>query len=155
MAAVKTAFYAERGVRVAEAAMLPLMADIATTYSNVVKTLMRDSPATGRTYRRGGVAHRASAPGEPPAPDTGDLLRSVRWRVRRDGQAWFAEVGSTLKKALYLEFGAARGTRGKSGRVETVTWVLYPRPAWGPALAVVRGKISGLVAKHSRRGRRA
>lgn len=31
---------------------------------------------TGRLYKRRGVVHQASAPGEPPASDTGTLVRS-------------------------------------------------------------------------------
>lgn len=149
----KVAFYIERAVKVADERMPALMADIATTFANEVKELMRDSPATGRVYRRRGVTHRASAPGEPPAPDQGTLVRSVRWGVRKTASAWFAMVGSTLKYALYLEFGAARGVLGPSGRVEKVQWILYPRPAWWPALLITRSKIPGLVTKHAR-GRR-
>jgi hypothetical protein len=122
-----------------EAKMPLIMAAIGTEYANKVKLLMRDSPASGRVYGK----HRASAPGEPPAPDTGALLGSVTWRVAKKGRAWRAEVGSNLKYAVYLEYGAARGVRGKGGRIEAVQWILYPRPAWGPALREMRPIIEG------------
>lgn len=39
----------------------------------LVQNHMRQSPATGRSYGN----HRASAPGEPPAPDTGRLVGAI------------------------------------------------------------------------------
>jgi hypothetical protein len=151
-----------------EAKMPRVMAALATEYANAVKLRMRNSPATGRVYPevrtklvkrgkrtvrvtlRGRPTHRASAPGEAPAPDTGDLLRSVTWRVTRSGTAWRAEVGSRLRYAVCLEYGAARGVRGKSGRLESVRWVLFPRPAWGPALDDVRPLVGDVFARFSR-----
>lgn len=41
-------------------------------------SLILDTAKTGRTYRRRGVEHRASAPGEPPASDTGNLVANRR-----------------------------------------------------------------------------
>jgi hypothetical protein len=141
------------------------MAAIGTAYANAVKLRMRNSPATGRTYPEvrtklvkrgkktarvtlsGRPTHRASAPGEAPAPDTGALLGSVTWRVTRNGRAWRAEVGSNLKYAVYLEYGAARGVRGKDGRLTSVQWILFPRPAWGPALVELRPSIAGFFAR--------
>lgn len=147
--AVKVNFFPDRVLKAAEARMPERMTVIATTYANAVKTLMRDSPASGRVYQRGGRTHQASAPGEPPAPDSGNLLRSVQWRVRHNGLTWYAEVYSTLKYALYLEFGAARGVRHRSGknagRLKSVQWVLFPRPAWGPALDALRPRLPGML----------
>lgn len=146
---VQIDFYPDRVLKGVEAKMPARMTAIATTYANMVKKMMRDSPATGRTYQRGGKTHRASAPGEPPAPDSGRLLRSVNWRVRHNGLVWYAEVFSTLKYALYLEFGAARGIRHTSGpnvgRLKSVQWVLFPRPAWGPALDQIRPRLAGML----------
>ena len=161
-ASVQTTFFAGNVLRAAEKDMLPRMTRVATEYANDVKLRMRNSPATGRVYglrrtRRGkralgpafsrgkGRVHRASAPGEPPAPDTGDLLRSVSWQVRKDGTRWFAEVGSNLKYALYLEYGAARGVKNRSGKITKVQWVLFPRPVWGPSLAALRPRIAAVM----------
>lgn len=41
-------------------------------------SLIQSPPKTGRIYRRRGVSHQASAPGEPPASDTGRLVNSGR-----------------------------------------------------------------------------
>lgn len=38
--------------------------------------LVTGPPKTGRIYRRRGVVHQASAPGEAPASDTGSLVQS-------------------------------------------------------------------------------
>lgn len=145
--AVQVTFYADQVVRVQSGRMPTVMTVVATEYANDVKRRMRDSPATGRIYKRGKTTHQASAPGEPPAPDTGDLLRHVMWRVRSDGDQWFAEVGNSLPYALYLEQGAAKGVVGKSGRIESVQWILYPRPAWGPSLERMRGRVPSIIAR--------
>lgn len=39
--------------------------------------LTLSQPGTGRSYRRGGRTHVASAPGQPPARDTGKLVGSI------------------------------------------------------------------------------
>jgi len=130
-----------------------LTTELGAAYAREVKRLMVNSPATGRAYRRGRVVHRASAPGEPPAPDRGDLVRSVMFNpngVRRTSLGWVAEVGSRLRYARFLEFGAARGVRGAKGRIESVRWVLFPRPAWKPALDNLRRAVPGIVARFRR-----
>lgn len=129
---------------------------VAREYVATVRRLMIDSPATGRQYGN----HRASAPGQPPAPDTGDLVRSIEWRLDTSNWGWVtANVGSRLKYALFLEYGAAKGVRERprgavrkkwtptgEGRITQVQWILFPRPAWGPAMLIVRPKIKGIIA---------
>ncbi len=61
-------------------------------------------PGHGRTYRRGSVVHRASAPGEPPAPDTGTGRRSIGW-IRAGALRWKLGAGSIVM--MWME----RGTR--------------------------------------------
>jgi hypothetical protein len=145
---VKTTFYVDKILRKQAERMPTVMTQIATTYANEVKMRMRNSPASGKTYPRGRRrVHRASAPGEAPAPDTGNLLRHVQWRIRNDGfkNHWFAEVGATVKYALYLEYGAAKGVRNKAGRIEAVQWILYPRPVWGPALVAIQPRLREIL----------
>lgn len=64
--------------------------------------LMRSSPRSGRVYRRRGVEHKASAPGEPPAPDTGRLIQSARTEFKRQllqGTAiWSTDYAERLEK---------------------------------------------------------
>ena len=44
-------------------------------------------PGTGREYKRGGKIHKASAPGEPPAVDTGRLRGSISINWTGSGMA--------------------------------------------------------------------
>lgn len=88
---------------------------------DVVKAIHR-SPATGRTYTRRGVTHRASAPGEPPASDSGRLANSVTFK---NESRLSVSVGSDVVYAGYLEFGTRR---------------MAPRPVWRPAVEAMRSK---------------
>lgn len=54
-------------------------------------------PGSGRIYKRRGVVHRASAPGQPPAPDTGRLRQSVSSEV----------IGTTGIVSVNAEYAAA------------------------------------------------
>lgn len=67
----------------------------------IMRRIMR-GPKTGKVYKRGGVTHQASAPGEAPASDTGRLANSVQIKRVSDKRA---TVGSRLAYALYLEMG--------------------------------------------------
>lgn len=94
--------------------------DFASDIDAAVKTAIQRGPKTGRVYRRRGIVHQASAPGQPPATDTGFLVNSIY--VERDGPARMT-VGSRLAYAAYLEFGTQR---------------MAPRPAWIPAVEKAR-----------------
>lgn len=60
----------------------------------------------GRLYTRGTIDHRASAPGDPPASDTGRLLGSIEMVLFDGGLA--AEVGTGLEYGRFLEFGTSK-----------------------------------------------
>lgn len=70
-------------------------------------------PGTGRIYKAGGTTskgkgrrtHRASAPGQPPATDTGTLLNSVRGRMLSILQGM---VEVTAEYAKFLEYGTVK-----------------------------------------------
>lgn len=66
--------------------------------------------------------HRASKPGDPPAADTGTLLRSVF--IERDGTV--RRVGAQAAAASWLEYGTAK---------------IAPRPYLRPALEKVRKRL--------------
>jgi HK97 gp10 family phage protein len=76
--------------------------------------LILGTPKTGHIYGD----HQASAPGEPPASDTGRLIRSVD--VRHKPGTATAIVGVGAEHAKYLEFGTAQ---------------MAARPAFRPAYA--------------------
>lgn len=80
-----------------------------------VRKAIQGPPKTGRVYKRGNVSHRASAPGEAPATDLGQLVISTYF-TRVDSLT--VAIGSNLDSAFFLEFG----TRN-----------IKPRPSWGPA----------------------
>jgi hypothetical protein len=79
-----------------------------------------------RTTKRGGriaiagfTFHRASAPGEAPAIDQGQLVGSINTQVIE----LHATVGTPLQKAVWLEEGTLR---------------IAPRPSFAPAAASAR-----------------
>lgn len=76
-------------------------------------------PKSGATYKRGSKSHQASAPGEAPAIDTGNLVNSIQ----TDVQGLRAEVGTAVEYALYLEYGTSK---------------MAARPFLGPAAEAVR-----------------
>lgn len=68
-----------------------------------IKRLIISPPATGRIYRRpGGRLHQASAPGEAPANDTGELQESVDYEVTGIEQV---ECGDKAIHGKWLELG--------------------------------------------------
>ena len=60
----------------------------------------------GATYTRGGVSHTASAPGEPPAVDTGQYRASWAWKVLGGQKA--VEIFTDQERGPWLEFGTSR-----------------------------------------------
>lgn len=83
-----------------------------------VRKAIQGPPKTGREYPRGkngDKIHRASAPGEAPATDTGALVSSTYF-AKPD--KFTAAIGSRLDYAFFLEFGAMK---------------IEPRPSWIPA----------------------
>lgn len=62
-------------------------------------------PGKGREYPRGAKTHRASAPGDGPAVDRGDLVKSIQARKIGDGHY---RVGVREPYAIFLEFGTRK-----------------------------------------------
>lgn len=71
------------------------------------KTLMRDTP-TNQAVSYGKKNHHPSYPFNPPAPDTGNLMRSVTHDVEVIGDEAIGHIGSTSKYAPYLEYGTSK-----------------------------------------------
>lgn len=93
-------------------------------------------PGRGRIYTRGGITHQASAPGQAPAAETGDLIASIRTEVHDTAAGPVGVVGSDLAKARPLEYG--------NGRVA-------PRPAWTPAGEAARKRAQAILTDHLRK----
>ena len=95
---------------------------------NTIITAMVREPKTGRKYRRGKKIHQASAPGEAPAVDYGELLRSIVFDVRKMEVEIGSEGGAPY--AEYLETGTFKVT----GESITPTALIEPRPFLNPAV---------------------
>lgn len=88
---------AERGIRAA-----------VIDAEGIAKILL-SQPGTGRIYQRGKtVEHRASSPGEPPAPDTGRLRASITTEVVRGAREVVGIVTANTEYAAGLELGTEK-----------------------------------------------
>jgi len=66
-------------------------------------------PGKGEVYRKGKtVTHRASAPGDPPAPDTGRLRGSVQSEVLATSEGALGIVSVNTEYAAALELGTEK-----------------------------------------------
>ena len=98
-------------------------------------------PKSGKQYRRGGKTHTASAPGEPPAVDTGLLAANTVMRQHPKGVV--VGVPQTAEKVP----PSAKGSGGRprieyAARLETGAGRVKARPYFRPAIiAALRGKI--------------
>lgn len=68
--------------------------------------LITNPPKTGRIYKRRGVFHQASAPGEAPASDTGALVNARR--IEANEQNLSARLIFSSGHAAFLEYGTIR-----------------------------------------------
>lgn len=80
------------------------------------------------------LTDRASAPGDPPAPDTLQLYRSVTHEVRANSVA----VGTNSEYAEPLERGTVTAGRGRRT-------VILPRPFLRPAVDGTRAQVREIV----------
>jgi HK97 gp10 family phage protein len=101
--------------------------------TEAIKSL-HDGNKSGRVYKRGAVTHRASAPGEAPATDTGRLANSITAYAGANGEAFTVAGRGTAKYAALLEFGTSK---------------IAPRPFMFPALekskAWIRERLAAAV----------
>lgn len=65
--------------------------------------LITNPPKTGRIYRRRGITHQASAPGEAPASDTGTLVNARRTQLNEADVS--GKLIFTSRHAAPLEHG--------------------------------------------------
>ena len=104
------------------------IATSALSLDKSMKEMIQRGPKTGRVYKRGNVLHRASAPGEPPASDTGRLASSISPQFHDNGLR--ATIGvhevSRVRYATFLEFGTRR---------------MLPRPFVRPAFTLKKDEI--------------
>jgi hypothetical protein len=70
------------------------------------KTRIMTGPKSGRLYKRGKNFHQASAPGESPATDTGNLANTIQSDFEGDLKGM---VNVHAEYAEVLEYGSANG----------------------------------------------
>jgi HK97 gp10 family phage protein len=76
---------------------------------SVAKKSIMQGGKSGRLYKRRTVVHRASAPGEAPANDTGRLVNSIVSEVTKTEMAATVSAGKGIAKyARYLEYGTSK-----------------------------------------------
>lgn len=104
---------------------------------DAARILIAHSPATGHVYSYGNVEHQASAPGEPPATDTGNLVAGMAVeKGDRSPTVVQANVGAAAEYDEALEFGTSK---------------MRPRPHWRPAIDQNQGAISAAVETQLRK----
>ena len=82
-------------------------------------------------------AHHPSLPGNPPAPDTGNLRESIKYEVNNTSGNVYGIVGTTQKDpdyGLHLEYGTSDGR-------------IAPRPWLRPAMRKNNDFIRSTIAK--------
>lgn len=105
-------------------AMAGVVSGVQTLQNAMTKKIM-SPPKSGITYKRGGRTHQASAPGEAPANDLGNLVASIRQEFEPEHLRGFVAV--TAPYAAALEYGALRTAVGGN-------WELEARPYARPSV---------------------
>ena len=100
----------ERQAKQAEADSRKFVTMASAEVERTAKTIMRDSP-TNPDVSYGKKHHHPSYAGNPPAPDTGTLMRSITHSVTVKGNEVVGEVGSIIHDSDYprfLEYGTSK-----------------------------------------------
>ena len=112
-----------------------IQSDIQESMSNTQLDVSKSYYTNNKTK-----AHHPSMPGNPPAPDTGNLRQSIRYEVHGEGKEVYGLVGSTQKDppyGAYLEYGTSK---------------VEPRPWLRPAMRENEGFVRNALAKAVREG---
>ncbi len=115
-----------------QAAIMRGLIAAANDVRNTAVDSIISGPKTGEIYYRRGVAHQASAPGEPPANDLGNLANSINLRIDQPRMVVF--VNASAKYAPALEYG----TRKMAARP-------YLRPALMEHVASINARVAAEV----------
>jgi HK97 gp10 family phage protein len=99
-------------------------------HRNEMIRLITRGPKSGRQYSRGRKVHTASAPGQPPASDTGRLVQSIRVQPDRMNLRVVIQIGAAYARLL------ERGTKR-----------MRPRPFVQVAADNIRARADGIMAE--------
>ena len=91
----------------ADDVVIATITDLVTDTHGIAVAGINGGPKSGKAYQRGNVTHRASAPGQYPASDTGRLANSVRMELPQVGDKT-GRVGTAVAYGPMLEFGTSR-----------------------------------------------
>jgi HK97 gp10 family phage protein len=106
-------------VKTVEGSLASVVDATLAVHTEAIKSI-QEHRSSGRVYKRGNTYHIASAPGNPPNTDKGDLVKSIAFNI--DVENLTGEVGSNSPYAAIQEFGSSRQE---------------PRPWLLPALAKI------------------
>lgn len=104
------------------------------------KRIMK-GPKSGKRYGK----HRASAPGEAPANDTGNLARSITVVAARPSPNAQAIVMASTEYAKALEYGTKRAGPARNGEIR-------PRPFLRPAIEATKDEMNRVIQEEIARG---
>lgn len=90
-----------------------------------IKLSMQASPPTGRKYRRRSITHTASSAGNPPRPDTGALMGSIR---HQKAGRLTEHIMDGVEHGFYQE-------------------VLYNRPWMRPAMERIAPRVPDMIGR--------
>tara|TARA_X000001382_G_scaffold5313_1_gene4517 strand:+ start:168 stop:623 length:456 start_codon:yes stop_codon:yes gene_type:complete len=104
---------------------------VADVEKHAKKSISQGSPS-GRIYQRYKPkrTHQASAPGQPPATDTGFLVNNIKRKMDSDNMG--GEIASRSTYSKFLEFGTSK---------------MLPRPYMFPAMEKNKKKIKDRIKK--------
>ncbi len=141
-----TKWHGDRVFKLATKANVVAMEKAAALVENYVKThftLQGTGAASKRT--KSGKKHRASAPGEPPAIDTGILRASMIHTVQKTALEVIGKVGTDIE---HIAAKAPAGTDVNYGLyLELGTSKMAPRPYLRPALIATKKKVLNIFKK--------
>lgn len=82
------------------------LADMAFDTQEEAVQSIRTSPASGKTYRRRGVLHTASSPGNAPRIDRGTLVQNII--TKKEGKGYTTGSRKGAPHGFWLEFGTRK-----------------------------------------------
>lgn len=105
--------------------------------SDIQESMAHTPRDTSKSYftNNKSKAHHPSLPGNPPAPDTGNLRNSIRYEIHDERKEVYGIVGTTQKDppyGEYLEYGTSK---------------MQPRPWLKPAMEKNNSWIRSSIAK--------
>jgi HK97 gp10 family phage protein len=159
MADVKITWDTETLLRELEITERKAVTALASRYERILQELFR-LPKRGRLYginrkklkalrkfragkrKRAPNVHRASAPGQAPAIDTGALRKGITREIGKDASGTYVEIGVSNESgraeiAAHLEMGTVK---------------MAPRPSWRPALDQLRKYADEDIAAAAKKG---